>query len=159
MRSAEPSDLPFLRAMVYEAAFWCPERPRPPLDEALAERALACYVDGWGRAGDAGLIASGDAGEPVGAGWYRLFPADEPGFGFIDEGTPEVSLAVVAEARGRGVGTALLRALFDRARADGFEVLSLSVEPDNPARRLYERHGFVRVGGGDAWTMRVRLRG
>jgi ribosomal protein S18 acetylase RimI-like enzyme len=159
VRSAEPADLPFLRAMVYEAAFWRPGRPRPPLDEALADRALACYIDGWGRVGDAGVIASDDAGEPVGAAWYRLFPPDEPGFGFVDEGTPELSIAVVTQARGRGVGTALLGALFARARDDGFGALSLSVEADNAARRLYERHGFVPVGGDDARTMRVRLRG
>jgi GNAT superfamily N-acetyltransferase len=157
MRPAEPSDLPFLRAMLYEAAFWRPAGPRPPLDRALAEPALARYVAGWGRAGDAGVIALGDEGDPIGAAWYRLFPLSEPGFGFVDERTPELSLAVVADARARGVGTALLRALINRARADRFESLSLSVEPDNPARRLYERHGFVRVGGDAAWTMRANL--
>jgi ribosomal protein S18 acetylase RimI-like enzyme len=154
MRPAEPSDLPFLRAMLYEAAFWPPGGPRPPLDQALAEPALARYVAGWGRAGDAGVIALGDEGKPVGAAWYRLFPPDEPGFGFVDGRTPELSLAVVAQARGRGVGSTLLGGLLARARADGYEALSLSVEPDNPARRLYERHDFVRVGGEAAWTMR-----
>jgi Acetyltransferase (GNAT) family len=93
------------------------------------------------------VVAFGDRGEPVGAAWYRLFPPGEPGFGFVDERTPELSLAVIEEARGRGIGTRLLLLLLDRARDDGFQALSLSVEPDNPARRLYERHGFVRVGG------------
>ena len=158
MRPTEPSDLPFLRAMLYEAAFWRPARPRPPLDQGLAEPPLARYVAGWRRAGDAGVIAVGADGDPIGAAWYRLFPLSEPGFGFIDERIPELSLAVVAESRARGVGTALLGALIDRARTDRFEYLSLSVEPDNPARRLYERHGFVRVGGEAAWTMRANLR-
>ena len=158
MRPAEPSDLPFLRAMLYEAAFWRPYAARPPLDDALDDPALARYVDGWGRNGDAGVLAVGDADELVGAAWYRLFEVDKPGFGFIDEWTPELSLAVVVDVRARGIGTGLLRALLARARADGFDALSLSVEPDNPARRLYERNGFVRVAGEAAWTMRTDLR-
>jgi GNAT superfamily N-acetyltransferase len=143
--------------MLYEAAFWRPAGPRPPLDQALAEPALARYVASWGRAREAGVIALGDEGNPIGAAWYRLFALSEPGFGFVDERTPELSLAVAADARARGEGTALLGALIARARADRFESLSLS-EPDNPARRLYERHGFVRVGGDTAWTMCANLR-
>jgi ribosomal protein S18 acetylase RimI-like enzyme len=143
--------------MLYEAAFWRPNGPRPPVGEVLADPALGRYVYGWGRRGDAGVVAFGDRGEPVGAAWYRLFPPGEPGFGFVDERTPELSLAVLEEARGRGIGTRLLLLLLDRARDDGFQALSLSVEPDNPARRLYERHGFVRVGGAAAWTMRADL--
>jgi ribosomal-protein-alanine N-acetyltransferase len=45
-----------------------------------------------------------------------------------------------------------------QARKDGFAQISLSVEPDNPALHLYERHGFQRVGGsGGSWTMVARL--
>jgi ribosomal protein S18 acetylase RimI-like enzyme len=143
--------------MLYEAAYWRPDGPKPPRLKALGDPARARYVDGWGRPGDAGIVALAESGEPVGAAWYRLFPPEDAGFGFVDERTPELSLAVVAEARRRGVGTGLLSALLDRARADDFPALSLSVEPDNPARRLYERHGFVRLGGESAWTMRADL--
>jgi ribosomal protein S18 acetylase RimI-like enzyme len=57
------------------------------------------------------------------------------------------------------VGTALLRALIERARADDVPALSLSVERENPALRLYKQLGFRRVGRADnAWTMRLALR-
>ena len=118
----------------------------------------AADIDGWGRVGDAGLVALDEQGEPVGAAWYRLFKHDDAGYGFVDERTPELSIAIVPEARGRGVGTRLLTALIEHARAEGFQALSLSVESDNPARALYERLGFVRVGGDAAWTMRVEVR-
>jgi GNAT superfamily N-acetyltransferase len=46
--------------------------------------------------------------------------------------------------RGRGVGTALMRAVIEQAQAASVPV-SLHVEPFNPALRLYERLGFVDV--------------
>jgi [ribosomal protein S18]-alanine N-acetyltransferase len=54
---------------------------------------------------------------------------------------------VAPQARGRGIGTALMQRLLDRAVADRIAAPSLSVEPDNPAMRLYLALGFERVGG------------
>jgi ribosomal protein S18 acetylase RimI-like enzyme len=56
-----------------------------------------------------------------------------------------VSIGVVSEFRGRGVGGALLQALIRTAKSQGFKTLSLGVEKDNPALQIYERHGFVRL--------------
>ena len=53
-----------------------------------------------------------------------------------------VSLAVAAEHRGRGVGSALLSHVQQRLAARGFVRCDLLVEPDNLAQRLYARHGF-----------------
>src|SRR4051812_4845691 len=103
---------------------------------------VARYVNNWGRPGDAGLVAW-EAG-PVGAAWYRLFPASAPGFGFVDEQTPELTLAVVPSHRGHGAGAELLTALLDRARAEGFSRVSLSAEPGQTG--FYEKHGFTEHG-------------
>ncbi len=86
-----------------------------------------------------------DDGFPVGAAWYRLFKENEPGYGFVDEQTPELAIAVVPSRRGRGLGKEMLEALIERAKSDGFERLSLSVESDNPAIPLYESFGFRTV--------------
>jgi GNAT superfamily N-acetyltransferase len=95
---------------------------------------------------------------PVGAAWLRFLPEDEPGYGFVDARTPELTIGVVAACRGRGVGRRLLLGLLDAAREEGVERVSLSVEPDNPAMRLYERVGFVPVGvNGGAVTMLLPL--
>ncbi len=158
IRAATPEDGPFLRAMLYEAAFWHPSHPRPPLDEALAEPHLARYVEGWPRAGDAGILAEDQAGQPIGAAWYRFFSPDAPGYGYLDAATPELSIAVAPGHRGRGMGAALLAALLTTARQAGVPALSLSVAQANPAVALYERHGFRKVRlAGDSWTMRVDL--
>jgi GNAT superfamily N-acetyltransferase len=144
IRRGGAQDLRFLRDMLHHAYYW---RERVP--GSLVSR----YVRGWGRPGDTAVIAL-DGGFPVGAAWFRVFKADEPGYGFVDEQTPELAIAVVPSQRGKGVGEQLLLALIDRAREAGYTSLSLSVEPGNPARKLYERHGFEVVDeGSDAWTM------
>lgn len=54
---------------------------------------------------------------------------------------------VAEEARGLGVGTALLRAVTQEARKRGYDEVRLDVIDSNPrARALYEREGFRAVG-------------
>jgi len=151
IRRGGPHDVPFLRDMLHHAFYW--REHTPEMDDLPVSR----YVLGWGRRGDAAVIAIDDYW-PVGAAWYRLFSRDEPGYGFVDEQTPEISIAVVPSKRGGGHGSQLLEALIERAREDGYKALSLSVEPDNPALHLYERMGFRKVGEtGGSWTMKVDL--
>ena len=67
----------------------------------------------------------------------------EPDYGFVDDQTPEVALAVVPDHRGYGMGGALLRELQDAARSQGYS--ALSVEKGNPALGPCERNGFVKL--------------
>lgn len=53
-----------------------------------------------------------------------------------------LEIALVPGLRGHGLGQALLERVLAEADADGSAV-RLHVEPANPARRLYERLGFV----------------
>ena len=131
LRPADLQDLRFLRDMLRHAYHW-----RIAQDPDLP---VFRYVQNWGRPGDAGVIASAGP-NAYGAAWYRLFPASAPGFGFVDEETPEVTIAVVPSQRGRGTGGELLEALLERARADGFPRISLSAEPGQTG--FYEKHGF-----------------
>jgi ribosomal protein S18 acetylase RimI-like enzyme len=110
-------------------------------DPATSDLPTSRYVDNWGRPGDASMIALDD-GIAVGAAWYRLFTRVAPGYGFVDESIPELTIAVVPSRRGRGFGDELLEGLQERAREEGYSALSLSVEKANPALRLYERFGF-----------------
>jgi ribosomal protein S18 acetylase RimI-like enzyme len=138
IRKASGRDAPFLRDMVKHAYYW------RWADPATADVPASRYVEGWGRPGDRGLILI-DESFPVGAAWYRLFTAVRPGYGFLDEQTPELTIAVVPSRRGRGFGEQLLTALLEQAREDGHSALSLSVEKDNPAVGLYRRFGFQPV--------------
>jgi ribosomal protein S18 acetylase RimI-like enzyme len=120
---------------------------------------LERYHRDWGREGDAGVIAELDR-QPVGAAWYRLFTAEQPGYGFVDEKTPELGIAVVPLHRRKGIGETLLRALMVQAREDGYQALSLSVAVHNRSRMMYERVGFEPVreeAEGEFWVMRAEL--
>ncbi|MFS2292581.1 MAG: ribosomal protein S18-alanine N-acetyltransferase [Actinomadura sp.] len=78
------------------------------------------------------------------------------------------TIAVRADRRGSGIGAALLTELLDEAARRGSEAVFLEVRADNdPARRLYERFGFEKVGirrgyyrpsGTDAIVMCRKLR-
>jgi GNAT superfamily N-acetyltransferase len=148
IRSLAEPDLPFLREMLYEALMWRPDAERYPIDFVLAHPEVTRYHEGWGRAGDVGLVAA-DGTERLGAAWYRLFTEADHGEGYVDAETPELAVAVTEESRGSGLGTRLMNALADEARAAGFARLSLSVDSGNPARRLYERLGYRQISAGD----------
>ena len=136
VRPGGQHDVRFLRDMLRHAY---------PAAPAFGDAPVYRYVRGWGRRGDTAVIAIDEA-QPVGAAWYRLFKADDPGYGFVDEETPELSIAVVPSRRGHGLGAQLLTALLERARRDGYTRVSLAVDTGNPSVALYERHGFRRVG-------------
>lgn len=146
----------FLAEMLYEAVNWFDDgaEERPAMDAVLAIPENARYVEGWGRPGDVALYALDLRDEPVGAAWYRAFSAAAPGYGYVADDVPELSIAVYPEFRGQHVGTLLLGALIARAERDGERALSLSVNRNNPAKRLYARLGFeVAADASDTLTM------
>lgn len=136
LRTATVADEPFLWDMLYLALYVPPGEPALPRS-VVSDPAISRYVQSWGtRCGDRGLIALIDAA-PVGAAWLRLFPASDPGYGFVDESTPEVSVAVLPDYRGKGIGSRLLQCLLEDIPA-----ACLSCHAANPAWRLYQRLGF-----------------
>ena len=147
LRPVDRQDARFLRDMLKHAYHW-----RLARDPDLP---VYRYVQNWGRHGDAGVI-SFDGLNVHGAAWYRLFSAAEPGFGFVDEQTPELTIAVVPSHRGHGSGAELLEALLEQARRDDFGRISLSAQQGQTG--FYEHHGFEVVGEtAEAVTMVVQL--
>jgi GNAT superfamily N-acetyltransferase len=144
IRDLRPDEQAFLRDMLHAALDWKPGRWLPPKFVLLRIPQVSMFYKGWGRPGDAALVAESD-GVLLGLAWYRLFTEEEHGEGFVDVDTPEVAVAVVDGHRGEGIGSALMEAIHARAREQGLRRISLSVDHDNPARRLYARLGYAEL--------------
>ena len=148
IRDLREDELGLLGEMLYAALAWRPDVELPPRELVLAHPQVSIFHEGWGRPGDTALVAE-ENGRPVGVVWYRFFTESEHGEGFVDEQTPELAIAVVEGFRGRGLGRRLMEAMHERARGNGIARISLSVDEDNPAKRLYARLGYVEHEPGD----------
>ena len=157
IRPSNCSDLPFLRRMLYEAAYWRGEK-RPRLEDALSHPELSKLLENWGRAGDIAVIAEAN-GHCLGAAWLRLWTEGNHSFGYLSPDIPELGVGVAAAYRNMGIGRRLVEQLLLEAARAGIKQVSLSVEQDNPALHLYTSLGFKTVlVVGNANTMVVDAR-
>ncbi|WP_240423360.1 GNAT family N-acetyltransferase [Leucobacter sp. wl10] len=115
------------------------------------------YYDGWPSGEDFGLVAEDTESVAVAVVWLRYFTAEDPGYGFIADTIPELSIWVSAERRCQGIGGSLLHRVTEVARSRGVTAISLSVEDGNPAARLYARHGFRPVPNGAPGCLLLEL--
>jgi hypothetical protein len=134
VRRGSVHDLSFMRAMLTYAYNW-------HVNALDVEIPSARYVEGWGRPGDAALIAL-DNGHRVAAGWYRLFDEDSPGYGFLDDRTPELTIAGVPSCDPDSILHVLLARLVAQGAGDGYRALSVSIERSDPALAMYAAVGF-----------------
>ncbi|MCR8644422.1 GNAT family N-acetyltransferase [Paenibacillus sp. N1-5-1-14] len=146
LRPAVPEDESFLFEMLY-ASLFVPDGEKPFDRKVLNEPWLMKYAEGWGRKGDLGCIAMDNNGVMLGAITSRYFDRANKGFGYVSDDVPELSMALLDGARGKGIGTALMKSLFGALKDEHIARVSLSVDPRNtPAMMLYERFGFQEVG-------------
>jgi ribosomal protein S18 acetylase RimI-like enzyme len=122
-------------------ALWDPPPAGPRPLSALDEPGVRIYAEGWGRAGDLGVVAVVD-GTDAGACWMRRLPHGV-GLAFVDEHTPQLGIALEPAFQHHGHGAPLMREALTQAWDAGCTQVSLTVHPDNPARALYRRCGFV----------------
>jgi ribosomal protein S18 acetylase RimI-like enzyme len=143
-RPLVPGDQAFLWDVLHVALWDPPPAPLRPR-EVLEHPGVRIYAEGWGREGDVGVVAlAGPEATPAGAAWMRLV-AGGAGLAYVDERTPQLGIALLPPFQRQGHGEPLLRAALDAARAHGYEQVSLTVHPENPAIALYERCGFRKV--------------
>lgn len=137
VRLMHTSDYVGLPEFLYQAIF-IPEGTEPPPRSIVNDPTLFAYIKDFGtQRGDFGVVAEVD-GQVVGAAWTRVIPS----YGHINGETPELAISLLPEFRGYGIGTKLMRKLFEVLQAKGFARTSLSVQKDNPAVRFYKRLGY-----------------
>jgi len=152
VRTARPDDLPKIYEITYRA--W----DGYTLHQMLEERHGVIGGKGWRERkveevrrfcerNPEGVLVAEEDGVVVG---YATFGMDEDGVGHV------LNNAVDPEHRGRGIGTALVRAVVERLKAEGARILRVTtLESDIPARRVYEKLGFVELARSVHYTMEV----
>ena len=126
--------------MLYQAIFVPVGQKKLP-KEIINQPELSRYFINFGKKNDFCLVAE-IKGKLIGAIWIRVFKENDKGFGFIDNRTPELSMAVLEEYRNNGVGRLLLELMIKRLEKSEYSQISLSVDKDNFAYGFYKKYGF-----------------
>ncbi len=104
----------------------------------LHSPALAPYLTFDENRGDIGIVLEAD-GQAIASMWVTFIKAA----GFVADEVPEMVINVHTEWQGKGIGGWLVKQAVRHGRTHGWQGISLSVEPESPARRLYARNEFI----------------
>lgn len=139
------TDEPFPWETLYYAAH-VDEEPEGSIETMKHNPFLTKYVTHWGQPDDLGFVAEdSETQQRLGAAWLRVFVGAEKNCNEIVDGTPELAIAMIPSWTGQGIGAQLLGQVLSPS-ASIYPAVYLSVRATNPAKRLYERFGFVVIG-------------
>ncbi len=137
IRSMKDSEVDLLKCFLYEAIF-VPEDIDPPERDIIERPELRVYTDDFGsRKGDFCFVAV-FRGKVVGAVWSRIMND----YGHIDDDTPSLAISLYKEYRGLGIGTHLMVKMLELLKWQGYDRVSLAVQKENYAVKMYENVGF-----------------
>lgn len=144
IREMQKNEYCLLSDFLYEAIF-VPDGIEPPPKSILNCPELQIYISDFGTDRNDKALAAEVEGKIVGVIWARIMKD----YGHIDENTPSLAMSVLKEYRGKGIGTALLNHMLIEEKTAGHAKLSLSVQKDNYAVKLYRKGGFITIGETD----------
>ncbi len=141
IRTATPDDLASITEIYRDAVLngTATYELEPPSLEEMQGRFEALRARGYPF-----LVATDDDGTVLGYAYAGPFRA-RPAYRFIVED----SIYISPEAKGRGLGTALMHALIEEVRELGFRQFVAVIgdgTPDSPSVRLHEKLGFRHTG-------------
>ena len=143
IRPMTTGEYPLLEGFLYQAIFQLPGQEPVPYDVIYTPE-IYVYVKDFGKNPvDRALVAQLEDGTIAGAVWTRILAGPVPGYGNVDDKTPEFSISLYPEYRGQGMGTALMQAACQILREQGFAKATLSVSKANYAVKMYRSVGFI----------------
>ena len=130
-----------------------PEGITPPPFEIIKQPDLQVYVNGFGEQdGDICLVAECDS-KIVGAVWVRIMND----YGHVSDDIPSLAISLLPEYRNKGIGTALMQSMLEKVSNQGYKGISLSVQKQNYAARMYRKLGFNTIEDKDEELIMVYM--
>ena len=138
IREIRTQEIPLLEDFLYEAIF-ISEGVFPPPKSIVKNKDLQVYVRDFGLSPDDKCLVAEADGKIVGAVWSRIMED----YGHIADGVPSIAISLYKEYRNQGIGTELLQQMIELLQRERYEKVSLSVQKENYASRMYLKAGFV----------------
>lgn len=140
IREMQKSEYGLLDEFLYNAIF-IPQGVTPPPKSIIENDELQVYVKDFGKKKDDVALAAEVDGKIVGAVWVRIMND----YGHVDDDTPSLAISLFKEYRGYGIGTDLMRSILSLLKQRGYKRVSLAVQKENYAVKMYKKVGFVIV--------------
>lgn len=137
IREIRKEEYSLLNDFLYEAIF-IPEGVEPPPKSIIQLPELQVYVENFGEMKEDRCLVAEIDGRIVGAVWVRMMND----YGHIDDDTPSFAISLYKEYRGRGIGTAMMKAMLCLLKKSGCKRASLAVQKVNYAVKMYQDVGF-----------------
>ncbi len=136
IREIKGNEYPILNNFLYEAIFVPKGMDKPP-KSIIEQPELQVYIEDFGKEDDWCIVAEIKE-KIVGAVWVRIMND----YGHIDDDTPSFAISLYEGYRNLGIGTALMRAMLQLLKDNGYKQTSLSVQKANYAVSMYRKVGF-----------------
>ena len=137
IRKIKECEYPLLDDFLYKAIY-IPENEIAPPKNVTKIPELQVYIKDFGKSkDDIGFVAEFDK-KVVGMIWARVMND----YGHIDDEIPSLAMSVDREFQNKGIGTELLKKILEELKGKKYEKVSLSVQKENYAVKLYRKVGF-----------------
>lgn len=137
IRNIRESECFLLDDFLYKAIY-IPKNMIPPPKEITKLPELQIYIKDFGKFKDDIALVAELNNKIVGIIWTRIMND----YGHVDDKTPSLAMSVDKEYQKRGIGTSLLKNMIEFLKKNNYKKVSLSVQKENYAVRLYEKVGF-----------------
>lgn len=138
IREIKRSEYHLLDDFLYGAIFISENEITPPREITKLPE-LQIYIKDFGnKKDDIALVAEVNKREIVGMIWTRIMND----YGHIDDETPSLAISVTKKYQNKGIGMALLKEMIKIMRKKNYKKVSLSVQKENYAVKLYQKVGF-----------------
>ena len=153
IREIRTNEYPLSDDFLYNAIF-IPQKATPPSKSIIKNEELQVYVKDFGKEKDDLALVAEIKGKVVGAVWTRIMND----YGHIDDETPSLAISIYKEYRGYGMGTALMKEILSMLKQRGYKRISLSVQKENYAVKMYKNVGFtILEENGEEYLMTCKL--